>query len=146
MLQSTLYTNGNGSVKTAGSVKTVTAGPALKRLPPGETVRGRGLGHRELSKTARALLAADIAVGRIRISDFSERQLAFILGVSVPYIRAARALDDMQRIAVERGRRPLIVTPPRTSPSVREQLTHVVDRIGVDATLNLLAMNEWPAA
>jgi hypothetical protein len=114
--------------------------------PEGKTVRGRGLGSRKLSKPARALLAADIAAGKVRLDDFSERQLSLLLGVSVPYIRAARGLDDVQRIAVEHGFRPLVVAPPRALPAPAKQLAQVVHQIGINATLDLLASAEQVTA
>jgi len=117
--------------------------------PMGKTVSGRGLGNRKLSKAARALLAADIVSGKVQLDDFSERQLSLLLNVSVAYIRAARALDNAERIAVEHAFRPLVVAPPRALPtpaSAQRQLSQIVHRIGVNATLDLLASTERVAA
>ena len=117
--------------------------------PRGKTIRGRGLGIRKLTKPARALLAADVAAGKVQLGDFSERQLALLLGVSISYIRAARGLSDTQRIAVEHGFRPLVAAPSRALPrpaSAQQQLAQVVNQIGINATLDLLASTEHVAA
>jgi hypothetical protein len=104
------------------------------------TLNAKGLANRKLSKTRRALLVADIAAGVVKLDEFSIRQLSQLLGVSVPYINAARALSWSNRYAVETGQRKLAEFLPQPNPA--KQISQVVRRVGIDETLALLAAAE----
>jgi hypothetical protein len=115
--------------------------------PPVRSVKGRGLACRKLSKPARALLGVDVIEGTTTITDLSHKQIAATVGVSVGYLNAALRLTPAEREAVRRGLRPLVEPRvPAAQPAARERLAAIVDEIGVDATLALLAGNERAAA
>jgi hypothetical protein len=103
-------------------------------------VRGRGLAFRKLSKGARALLAAEIHEGTVVLSDLSVKQLAAIVGCSSAYVHAALRASPLEREAVRRGLRPLVQAHAPTGP--QERLSKIVDEIGLDRTINLLASFE----
>jgi hypothetical protein len=58
--------------------------------------------HRQLTKRQRAILAADVLDGLVTFSP-SQKQLADLLDVSVPYINVARRLSAGKRTAILRG-------------------------------------------
>jgi hypothetical protein len=65
------------------------------------------------------------------------------LNVSISYIRAVRALSVTQRTAIERGLCKLSeFHPAHALPSPQKQIAKVVQQIGVDQALNLLAAAE----
>jgi len=107
-------------------------------------IRGRGLPCRKLSKAARALLAAEIKEGAIMLTDMSVRQIAATVGVSVGYVNAALKASPLHREAVRRGLRPLV--EPRAKAGPQERLAKIVDEIGVESVLSLLAAEEKTAA
>ena len=108
-------------------------------------LHARGLSLRKLSKTARALLAADAASGAVQLEGFSNVQLAQLFGVSAAYVRLARGLDPVQRMAVEDNRRPLVDvrTPPASSVQVR--FLKAARELGVNQALDMLAATEAAA-
>jgi hypothetical protein len=112
--------------------------------PAGKTIRGRGLALRKLGKAQRALLAADIARGEVMLTDLSIRQIAAAVGVSVAYAHAALRLSALEREGVRRGLRPLVQQHAPAGP--RERLAKLVDEIGIDAALDLLAQTQAAAA
>jgi hypothetical protein len=119
--------------------------------PPVRSVKGRGLACRKLSKPGRALLGVDIIEGTTSITDLSHKQIAATVGVSLGYLNAALRLTAAEREAVRRGLRPLVeprapAAQPAAQPAARERLAAIVDEIGVDATMALLAGNERVAA
>jgi hypothetical protein len=100
-----------------------------------------------LSKSARALLVADIAEGTVTLSDMSVRQIAAVVDVSVAYAHTALHMPSAEREKVRRGLRPLIQPkPPATPRSPRERINEIVCEIGLDATLTLLAASEQQSA
>jgi hypothetical protein len=111
---------------------------------PGKAIRGRGLAARKLNKTSRALLVADIAEGSVVLADMSVRQLASAVGVSIAYAHAALRLAPIDREAVRRGLRPLV--QPHAPAGPQERLAKIVDEIGLDKTLDLLAGTDKRAA
>jgi hypothetical protein len=98
----------------------ISGGPqAATLLPPipTPTIVGAGLANRQLDKRQRAILAADVLDGVVRL-DPSQKQLAQIFGVSVPYVMIARKLSPGKRAAILRGWDPtpfteLMNPPPR---------------------------------
>jgi hypothetical protein len=87
--------NGNGG---AGTI-----------LPPiKKTVSGHSLAHRHLTKRERAILAANLFDGLVRLTP-TQRQVADLCGVSLTYVRYALALPPDVRV-------PANVRPPRRVP------------------------------
>jgi hypothetical protein len=135
---------------------------ATTRAPP-RVVDAHGLLHKRASKSAKACDAADAVDGFAVVQNPTLRLAANAYGVSVGSVARARRLTPEQRQAVRRGERPLILphapsTPPAlpaapatppVSPVVmgpRERLGKIIDEIGVNAVLDLLAANERTAA
>jgi hypothetical protein len=81
---------------------------------------GRGLLHRKLDARQRAAIAVQLLVGEAAI-EMSSAQLARLLGVSVPYIRAARQLSSSKRQAIADGkdRTPFAILIKPTLPAPR---------------------------
>jgi hypothetical protein len=98
----------------------------------------------KLGKAQRAVLGAEIKEGAVVLTDMSARQIAAVVGVSVGYIAAALKTSPSQREAVRRGLRPLI--EPHAPASPQERLNKIVDEIGVDGVLSMLAASEKTAA
>jgi hypothetical protein len=97
----------------------ISGGPqAATLLPPipTRTIVGAGLANRRLDKCQRACLAADVLDGIVMFSP-SQKQLADLLGVSVPYINAARRLLPGKRAAILKGWDPTsftdLMNPPK---------------------------------
>jgi hypothetical protein len=78
-------------------------------LPPG-VIRGRALSHRHLSASQRAAIAAQLQAGEVTI-EMTSAQLARLLGVSAPYIDAARQLSPEVRRAIADGEGSLSCLP-----------------------------------
>jgi hypothetical protein len=88
-------------------------------LPPTtqKVITGASIVHRQLDKRQRAILAADVLDGMVRL-DPSQKQLAQIFGVSVVYVAIARKLSPGKRVAILRKWDPtpfteLMNPPPR---------------------------------
>jgi hypothetical protein len=60
---------------------------------PVNVVSGRNIAHVRRTAAQRALLAADILDGKVRLEDLTQLQLAAILHVSVPSIQTARRIN-----------------------------------------------------
>jgi hypothetical protein len=82
---------------------------------------GRGLTHRHLDKRQRAVLAADIVDGIVTV-QLSAKQVAQLLGVSVPYITLAQQFAPEKRAAVLRGEDSTsfaaLLNPPAPQPAL----------------------------
>ena len=118
--------------------------------------------HLRASKGAKACDAADVVDGLAVLQNPTLRLAAAAYGVSLGSVARARRLTPEQRQAVRRGERPLVLprTPsappapvpaiaPATSPAImdtRAKLAEIVNEIGVEATLELLAATEKVAA
>jgi len=108
---------------------------------------------KKLTKAARAILSAEILAGECALKP-TVKLVAAALGTSVAYVQAAKKLTPNQRQAVRTGLRPLIVPhaapamPVPTAPpvSVERLLASIVDKIGVNGVLDLLAVSEKAAA
>jgi hypothetical protein len=98
----------------------------------------------KLGKAQRALLGAEAKEGFLTLTDMSVRQLASVFGVSPGYIAAALKASPLHREAVRRGLRSLVEPHPKTG--AQERLGKIVEEIGVDGVLSLLAVNEQAAA
>jgi hypothetical protein len=114
---------------------------AATLLPPipTQTIVGAGLANRHLDKRQRAVLAADVLDGTMRLNP-SQKQLADIFGVSVVYIAIAQKLSPGRRAAILRGWDPTPFTElmPRRSamlPAPNLQLEHVIRAVGVERVL-----------
>ena len=116
-------------------------------LPPTtqKVITGASIVHRQLDKRQRAILAADVLDGMVTFSP-SQTQLANLLGVSAPYIIAARRLSAGKRAAILRGWDPTsftdLVRPQQRQLLVSNcasitnlQLEHVIRAVGVDRAL-----------
>jgi hypothetical protein len=91
------------NVKSNGGTTTVTM------TAPRPSVDPHSLVHRpKLSKTARALLGAEILDGNIPLMNLTREIVAKAVGVSAGYIDKARQLSPDQRWKVMRGERSLI--------------------------------------
>jgi hypothetical protein len=71
-------------------------------------VAGRDLAHRKRTAVERALLAADIAAGRVVVVELTLRQANSLTGASPTYASAAVKLDAGERRSVANGWRSLI--------------------------------------
>jgi len=98
-------------------------GSAPDAIPAaGRPVTGRFLAHNRLSKSRRAFLGVEIKKGKAQPVEFTDRQIAELVGVSVPYLAAA------ERVAFSRpdlvsscksGLVPLLKAIPRTGRAER---------------------------
>ena len=120
----------------------------------------------QASKSAKACDAADVLDGLAVVQNFTLRLIAAAYGVSIGSVARARRLTPEQRQAVRKGQRPLILprtpsappvlpvpsTVPATPPvapvaaGARERLREIINEIGLNATLDLLAASEQLAA
>jgi hypothetical protein len=120
----TIITNGNGGA---------TAVPRV--------LNGRGFARRHANKRQRAVLAAELADGRV-VVQLSVTQLVELLGVSRSYIDLARKLSPEKRRAILAGRDSTsfgllsqrFVPAPAGIPS-DESLTALAHRVGSDRWL-----------
>jgi hypothetical protein len=122
--------------------------------------------HWRASKAAKACAAADVMDGLAVLQNLTLRLAAAAYGVSVGSVVHARRLSPEQRQAVRRGQRPLVLprtpavppklpiapVPPATPPvppaiaDVQQRLICLVQEVGLDVVLDLLAGNEKVAA
>jgi hypothetical protein len=143
------------------SMKTTSATAAPPRV-----VDAHGLLHVRASKAAKACDAADVVDGLAVVQVSTLRLAAAAYGVSIGSVARARRLSPEQRQAVRQGKRPLILprapsappmlpvpatppVPPVITPVImgaRERLANIVNELGLDAVLNLLAATEKIAA
>jgi hypothetical protein len=105
-------------------------------------IDAHALPHLKLSKTERALLGADILDGITLLQNLTTTQVAAAVGVSPSYVQAARRLAPLARAAVEHGQRPLVQPRATRTADPVERLAEIVAEIGVDQTLDLLAVSE----
>jgi hypothetical protein len=83
-----------------------------------QVISGRALAHRRLNARQRAAIAAQLLEQEVVI-DLSVRQMAQLIGVSVPYILAARQLSSEKREAIVNGKDLTSFTtllPPASKP------------------------------
>jgi hypothetical protein len=107
------------------------------------TITGQNLARKKRTPTERGLLAADLAAGRVVVSDLTLRQAVMLTGASPSYASAAAALDDRERSAVARGWRRLIPyiakqalpVPAPTIAITDRDLESVIRVVGIDRML-----------
>jgi hypothetical protein len=124
-------------------------GGAVLLPPTPQVLTGQSLVHRLLDKRQRAVLAAGVSDGLVRFVP-SQKQLADIFGVSIPYIELARRLSPDKRAAIVRGwdstsfaklLRPqrqlrLKLPAPNCASITNLQLEHVIRAAGVERVLD----------
>jgi hypothetical protein len=129
------------------TMETTTAPPRI--------VDAHSLLHRQDPLAAKACDAADWMDGLVVVQNPTLRLAAVAYGVGLGSVARARRLVPEQRDAVRRGRRPLImprkaIAPTLATPMItsdpREMLASVIDQVGVDGALSLLAAYEKVAA
>ncbi len=122
---------------------------------PPRVISGRSLVHRKLGAPQKAAIAAGILNGDVAIK-LSMRQLAQLVGVSVPYIRAASQLSSEVRrsIADDEGSlsftcllkssfKPLAL--PKPVIVTDEKLSNIIKTAGIDRVLALACEVETAA-
>jgi hypothetical protein len=101
------YSNGHGTVSI---------------LPPTtKVITGASLVHRRLSKTQRAVIAADIIDGSVTFIP-TKQQVATACGVSQPYVDAARKLAPGKGEAILRDWDPTTIAELMPRPTRQLQL------------------------
>jgi hypothetical protein len=116
---------------------------------PPRPLAGRYLAHNHLSKTRRAFLGADVLIGRAQPTKLTKKQVAGLVGVSVPYLVAAQRVAHSRpdlRSSCESGLVPLLtaVSRPGRAERMASQFTKMTadeQRLfarlaGVDAVFN----------
>jgi hypothetical protein len=115
-----------------------------------------------ISKAAKACDAADAVNGLTKLGNPTVRVAAVTWGICTSLVARALRLTPAQREAVRRGERPLVLprdpsvpatlpTAPATPPAplvvmgARERFTAIVDEIGIDTALALLATEKIAA-
>jgi hypothetical protein len=121
-------------------------------LTPFRTVDAHSLPHQKASKAVRAVDAADILDGLMTLENFTVAIVTVALGVSASSVTNARRLTPEQRNEVRKGKRPLVLpTKPLALPApavppvtmeVEQSLAAIVEKIGVNGVLDLLAVSE----
>jgi hypothetical protein len=105
------------------------------------TITGRNLAHGKHTKTARALMAADLVAGRVKLIRPTVKQAAALARVSAPYVYAAAKPDPAQRRKLERGVRLMNVVRPTSLTrewccATREQKIAFIRSVGTDSVWN----------
>jgi hypothetical protein len=106
----------------------------LQRLNPVKVMTGLELARNGFSKSQRAAHAASIPSGELILTDLTQKQLAKLFGVSVPYIREALAQSPANRQAMRKG---CLKIAGITTPS-KSELERTIARAGVEPTWQAL--------
>jgi hypothetical protein len=145
-----------GSTSQEVSISTYTNGNGAATIPPSTTkvITGVSLVHRRLSKTQRAVLAANVTDGLVRYVP-TNQQVAAAFGVSHTYVDIARGLSPERREAILAGHdstsfaelmqpRQLQLKPlaPMCASITNIQLEHVIRLAGTDRVLEVAAAVE----
>jgi hypothetical protein len=120
-------------------------------------VDAHGLLHMRAPKSARACDAADVVDGLAVVQNPTMRLAATAYGVSIGSVARALRLTPEERDKVRRGARPLVVplripdvpsVPVPSAPIADAQyrLARLVQEVGLNTVLDLLAMSERVAA
>jgi hypothetical protein len=120
--------------------------------PSPRTVDPHSLVHARMSKSALAIIGADLLDGRRVLSHLTYGIAASAVKVSVLYLARARRLTPEQRQDVWNGRRPLFLPRPvaplpiilAVPASPEKKLQDIVAELGMTETLELLARIEQP--
>jgi hypothetical protein len=116
-----------------------------------QVISGRALAHRRLNARQRAVIAAQLLEQEVVI-DLSVRQVAQLLGVSVPYILAARQLSSATREAIVNGGDLMSfasLLPPNSKllalpklPVTDLELADIVRNVGIERVLAIACQVE----
>jgi hypothetical protein len=116
---------------------------------PPRPVAGQYLARNHLSATRRAFLGVEILTGRAQPVNYTDKQVAALVGVSIPYLVAARRVAHSRpdlRSSCESGLVPLLTAVAR--PGRAERLANAFTKMtaeeqrlfarlaGVDALFN----------
>jgi hypothetical protein len=113
-------------------------------------ISGRALAHRRLNARQRAAMAAQLLEQEVVI-DFSASQVAQLMGVSLPYVQAARQLSPEKREAIADGRdstsfanllSPAIKPMALPKPVTDLELTDLVRSVGIERVLAIACQVE----
>src|SRR5262249_14784515 len=92
-------------------------------------VTGRNLAHSVRSASQRAVLGAELLDGSTVLVRPTLLQVAELVSVCVPYIRAARQMRPQERRLVSTGARPLFAPKRVASPTISDdqldELAHI---------------------
>jgi hypothetical protein len=86
------------------------------------SVPGRYYAHNHMSKVQRAFQGVDILTGRVQPVRFTKKQVAAIVGVSLPYLAAAARVANSRpdlRSSCECGLQPLLTAVSRPGRAER---------------------------
>ena len=89
---------------------------------PVRLLSGRFLAHNKWTKSRRAFLGVDILTGRAQPVRYTDKQVADLVGVSLPYLTAAKRIAHSRpdlRSACESGLQPLLDAVPCSSKAER---------------------------
>src|SRR5262249_12654909 len=124
--------------------------PAEATAPASRPVTGRYLAHNGLSAPRRAFLGVDILTGKALPTKLTKKQIAALVGVSVPYLvaalRVAFTRPDL-RGSCACGLQPLLTAVPRPGRAERlasmwakasaDERCAFIKMVGVDAMFDL---------
>jgi len=124
---------------------------ALDANPPASRqVTGRYLAHNRLSAPRRAFLGVDIKKGTAQPVELTDKQIAELVGVSLPYLAAAQRVDFTRpdlRGSCASGLVPLLNAVPRPGRAERlatawakasaDERRAFVRMVGVDSMFDL---------
>jgi hypothetical protein len=98
------------------------------------------LAHAKRSVAERAFLGADLVTERVRLIKPTQTAAAYLVGTNVTYVQAALR-QQAERAAIEAGLRPLVppLRPTLASPSARDRVTELVNEVGCNVILDILA-------
>jgi hypothetical protein len=128
-----------------GTMRATVATPAASP----RNANARSLLHLQ-SAAARACTAADLVDGHIKVQRQrpTQKTAALICGVSPASVARACRLTPAERAEVKEGTRPLVLPVPKPSPKpvpvpvtmdVQARMFELIDALGVDAVLTLMA-------
>ena len=96
---------------------------------------GYALARKGRSASQRAALAASIILGEVEMTKPTRKQIAKLLGVSIPYVKHAMKLRRAQRAAMQDG---WLSLPHFKNPPTDLELERTVQAAGVDRTWSVI--------
>ena len=92
-------------------------------------VTGLGLAHGKRTAVQSAFLSADIGAGRIPFTGWTDRQIAQLVGASLPYLRAAKlvAANPQLRARVEAGEIALMAAAKSMRPAPKPVVSEITE-------------------
>jgi hypothetical protein len=123
--------NGGFDTSSNNAFVLLTSSPAAPARPR-PYVDPHSLVHsKTLSKSARAVLGAEILDGRLSLLNPTVAMVAQAVGVNADYIAKARRLSPEQRREVARGRRSLVAHKAAPMlPTPRQRFAGIVSELG----------------